>query len=100
MNLETIVSILLAISIMNFSSLILGSLLEKILNFFRKEPWNFATLFPKLAGGIFFPICFGIGLFLREKAITSKSPALDFLIYMGILGGVAGALYGALSLFF
>ena len=93
MNLETIVSILLAISIMNFSSLILGSLLEKILNFFRNEPWNVVTFFPKLAGGFFSPICFGIGLFLREKAITSKSPALDFLIYMGILCGIAGTLY-------
>ena len=100
MNLETIVSILLAISIMNFSSLILGSLLEKILNFFRKEPWNIATLFPKLAGGFFFPICFGIGLFLRAKALSSKNQAKNFLIYLGILGGVAGALYGALSLFF
>ena len=93
MNLEIIALILLVISITNISSLILGSLLGKIINFFRKEPWNIVTLFPKLACGIFFPICFGIGLFLREKAITSKSPALDFLIYMGILCGIAGTLY-------
>ena len=77
----------------NILGLIFGNALNRIANFFRNEPWNVVTLVPKLAFGILKPICFDIGLFLRKKALASKSPALNFLIYLGILCGIAGTLY-------
>ena len=107
MTASDILEIILCIVITNIIGMVIGPIIDKLDYFFNtakidedehgrkcKQHWNVVTLIPKLAFGLFKPILFGIGMFLRKKALSKETDkAKMYLIYLGVLVGIAAILY-------
>ena len=107
MTASNILEIILCIVITNIIGMAIGPIIDKLDYFFnkakidedefgrkRKAQWNMVTFIPKLAFGLFKPILFGVGMFLRKKALSKETDkAKMYLIYLGVLVGIAAILY-------